>query len=70
VLGHQLGAFGGALAGGIAVDLTGNYRIVWLVDVGLALAAALAHLPVREHRAPSAAPGRGPAVGYTSAAVR
>jgi predicted MFS family arabinose efflux permease len=45
---HQVGSFLGAWLGGVEFQLTGGYRWIWLADVLLALAAALAHLPVRE----------------------
>jgi predicted MFS family arabinose efflux permease len=51
---HQVGSFLGAWLGGVEVELTGGYAIVWWIDAALALAAAAAHLPIR-------APGRAPA---------
>ena len=43
---HQLGAFLGAWGGGLAYDLFGSYDSVWLASIGLALFAALIHLPI------------------------
>ena len=48
MLTHQVGAFLGAWLGGKVFEATGSYDIVWMIDIGLALAAALAHLPIRE----------------------
>ena len=45
---HQIGAFFGAWLGGRYFDLTGNYDGVWHIAMGLALAASLIHLPIRE----------------------
>lgn len=45
---HQLGAFAGGWLGGYVYDLTGSYRTVWLIAVGLAAVAALLNLPIRE----------------------
>jgi predicted MFS family arabinose efflux permease len=50
---HQVGSFLGVWIGGLELELTGGYRWVWLLDILLATAAALAHLPIRE-RGPGA----------------
>ncbi len=47
-LGHQLGAFLGVWLGGAIYDRFGGYDAVWWTAVGLSLAAALLHLPIRE----------------------
>jgi predicted MFS family arabinose efflux permease len=47
---HQVGGFLGAWLGGIAVESSGNYQWMWWADAGLALAAALVNLPIREKR--------------------
>ncbi len=52
---HQVGSFLGAWLGGVEVELTGGYAIVWWIDAALALGAAAAHLPIREARRPPAA---------------
>lgn len=58
---HQVGSFLGAWLGGVEVELTGGYAIVWWIDATLALGAAAAHLPIREsHRAPVAATAHAP----------
>lgn len=48
LLTHQIGGFFGAWFGGFAVANYGDYQAVWLLDIGLALAAALVNLPIRE----------------------
>lgn len=53
---HQIGSFLGAWLGGIELEATGGYTLMWSIDVALALAAALAYLPVREARSAAAAP--------------
>jgi len=58
---HQVGSFLGVWLGGLELELTGAYRWIWLLDLLLAAAAALAHLPIRESAAgagPSGAPVR------------
>lgn len=45
---HQAGSFLGAWLGGLELELTGGYAIMWWIDVALALGAAAAHLPIRE----------------------
>lgn len=47
-LSHQLGSFIGAWWAGAAFDVSGSYMAVWLVSIGLAVAAALVHLPIDE----------------------
>jgi predicted MFS family arabinose efflux permease len=50
MLTHQLGGFLGAWIGGKVFDATGSYDIVWMIDIVLAVAAALVHLPIQEAR--------------------
>jgi MFS family permease len=45
---HSLGGFLGAYLGGFFFNLTGDYTVVWLLDAGLAVFAALIHLPIKE----------------------
>lgn len=52
MLTHQVGAFFGSWLGGKVFESTGAYDWVWYVDVVLAVAAALVHLPIREARLP------------------
>jgi MFS family permease len=48
MLTHQIGGFLGAWLGGKVFQATGSYDIVWGLDIALAVAAALVHLPIRE----------------------
>ncbi|WBY02644.1 MFS transporter [Ramlibacter tataouinensis] len=50
MLSHQVGGFLGAWLGGAVFQATGSYDWVWYVDIVLAAAAALIHLPIREAR--------------------
>ena len=54
MLAHQLGGFLGAWWGGQVFQITGAYDWVWYVDIVLAVAAALVHLPIREAPLPRA----------------
>jgi MFS family permease len=47
-IGHQLGAFLGAWAGGFAYDHTGSFDAVWAICIGLSLSAAICHMLVVE----------------------
>ncbi len=56
LLAHQVGAFFGAYLGGVALVQFGDYGWMWYADIGLASAAALSNLPIKEEAvAPSAA---------------
>ncbi|MGS5088372.1 MFS transporter [Hydrogenophaga sp. A37] len=48
MLSHQAGGFLGAWLGGQVFEATGNYDWVWYLDIVLAVAAALVHLPIKE----------------------
>lgn len=48
MLTHQMGGFLGAWLGGRVFELTGSYDWIWYVDILLAVAAALIHLPIQE----------------------
>ena len=48
MLTHQVGGFLGAWLGGKVFDATGNFDLVWIIDILLAIGAALVHLPIRE----------------------
>ena len=48
MLTQQAGGFLGAWLGGKVFEATGNYDVVWTIDITLAVAAALVHLPIRE----------------------
>lgn len=45
---HQMGGFLGAWLGGKVFEANGNFDIIWIIDILLAVAAALIHLPIRE----------------------
>ena len=47
-LGHQLGAFAGAWAGGAAFDLSDSYQPVWVAAIALSLVAAALCVPIDE----------------------
>ena len=47
-LSHQIGAFLGVWMGGRVYDIYGTYDLVWWFAIGLGVASALVHLPVRE----------------------
>ena len=47
-LGHQLGAFIGAWAGGAVFDATGSYERVWITAIGLSVVAAAMCVPINE----------------------
>lgn len=48
MLSHQIGGFLGAWLGGVLFERTGNYDWMWMIDILLAVGAALIHLPIRE----------------------
>lgn len=48
MLTHQVGAFFGSWLGGKVFEWTGSYDWFWYLDILLAAAAALVHLPIRE----------------------
>lgn len=52
MLTHQVGGFLGAWLGGKVFESSGSFDTVWMIDIALAIAAALAHLPIREARLP------------------
>jgi MFS family permease len=47
-LGHQIGAFIGAWAGGAIFDATGSYQLVWLASIALSVIAAALCMPIDE----------------------
>jgi MFS family permease len=51
LLTHQIGSFLGAWLGGRIYGSTGSYDWMWYIDIVLAVAAALIHLPIRETQA-------------------
>jgi predicted MFS family arabinose efflux permease len=45
---HQLGAFLGAWLGGVILDRTGSYDLMWTLSIAVAAFATLVHLPIDE----------------------
>ncbi|MDP3857172.1 MAG: MFS transporter [Stagnimonas sp.] len=50
LLSHQIGGFFGAWLGGVTISRFGDYSWMWYLDMGFALIAAVANLPIREER--------------------
>lgn len=48
MLSHQVGGFLGAWLGGKVFAMTGSYDTIWIIDIVLAIGAALIHMPIRE----------------------
>jgi predicted MFS family arabinose efflux permease len=53
-VGHQVGAFGGALGGGIIRDFTGSFDLVWIGAAVASMASAMIHLVISESPRPVA----------------
>ncbi len=49
-LSHQMGGFLGVWLGGRVFDATGSYLPIWLIAIGLSVAAVLVHLPIQDQR--------------------
>ena len=56
-LSHQIGAFGGALLGGVIYERAGDYDLMWVLSIVLSAGVTLVHLPIHERRARGWAPG-------------
>ncbi|MGG5822591.1 MFS transporter [Falsiroseomonas sp. HW251] len=54
-LGHQIGGFAGAWLGGVVLDRTGSYDLMWSIQIGAAAYAALIHMPIRDPAPPQPA---------------
>ena len=50
---HQAGAFLGAWLGGVVLERTGSYDLMWRLDLALAAVAAAVSLAVREQPPPT-----------------
>ena len=48
MLSHQVGGFLGAWLGGKVFTMTGSYDTIWMIDIALAIGAALIHVPIKE----------------------
>ncbi len=48
MLSHQVGGFLGAWLGGKVFTMTGSYHTIWIIDIVLAIGAALIHMPIKE----------------------
>jgi predicted MFS family arabinose efflux permease len=48
MLSHQVGAFFGAWLGGLSVELTGSYDMIWVLAVLLGVLAAVLHWPIAD----------------------
>ena len=48
MLSHQVGGFLGAWLGGKVFTMTGSYDTIWIIDIALAIGAALIHMPIKE----------------------
>jgi len=55
MLSHQVGGFLGVWLGGQVFQATGDFTLVWWIDIALAIGAALLHLPIHEPTAPARA---------------
>lgn len=51
-LSHQVGAFFGAWLGGVIVDRTGSYTLMWQVSIAVALFGVIIQLPIDERPVP------------------
>jgi MFS family permease len=59
-LGHQLGGFTGAFLGGLVLDRTGSYDLMWTIGILASVFAAVIHMPVKDPAPlpPAGAPAR------------
>lgn len=53
---HQVGSFLGVAFGGYLFDTTGSYNLMWLLTIGMGVAAALVNLPINERQIVRTAP--------------
>lgn len=51
-LGHQIGGFTGAFLGGLVLDRTGSYDLMWTIGILASAFAALVHMPVKDPAPP------------------
>ncbi|ANN77523.1 MFS transporter [Bordetella flabilis] len=56
---HQIGSFLGAWLGGLVLDMTGSYSLLWIFTAAAGLVAALLHFPIDDRTVDvSASPAR------------
>lgn len=53
---HQVGSFLGVAIAGYLFDTTGSYNLMWLLTIGMGVAAALINLPINERQIVRTAP--------------
>lgn len=53
---HQVGSFLGVFIGGYLFDTTGSYNLMWILTIGMGVAAALINWPIDEHQIVRPAP--------------
>ncbi len=53
---HQVGSFLGVFIGGYLFDATGSYNLMWILTIGMGVAAALIHWPIEEREIVRAVP--------------
>ncbi|MDP2241449.1 MAG: MFS transporter [Burkholderiales bacterium] len=53
---HQVGSFLGVLIGGYLFDTTGSYHLMWILTIGMGVAAALINWPIEEREIVRVAP--------------
>ncbi|HEV7266046.1 MAG TPA: MFS transporter [Falsiroseomonas sp.] len=57
-LGHQMGGFTGAWLGGLVLDRTGSYDLMWTIGILASAFAAVIHMPVKDPAPAAVAPAR------------
>ncbi|MDP1718054.1 MAG: MFS transporter, partial [Burkholderiales bacterium] len=53
---HQVGSFLGVFIGGYLFDTTGSYHLMWILTIGMGVAAALINWPIEEREIVRVAP--------------
>ncbi|WP_270938285.1 MFS transporter [Falsiroseomonas oryzae] len=56
--GHQIGGFSGAWLGGLILDRTGSYDLMWTIGILASAFAAIVHMPVKDPEPGTVAPAR------------
>jgi len=51
-----VGSFLGVFIGGYLFDTTGSYNLMWILTIGMGVAAALINWPIDEHQIVRPAP--------------